>query len=134
MCFPCERIRGGRPAARPKIVVVTAEQEYNAKETLPAFFKADVERKLGVKPTFINSDSTTDIPGLDALDDADLLVLYARRRTLPEDQLAKFRAYVKRGKPLVALAPARTRSKAGRSSTATCSAATTTITTAKTSP
>jgi type 1 glutamine amidotransferase len=93
----------GKPA---HVVVVTAEQEYNAKETLPAFFKSDEVRKaLGAeaKITFINSDSTTNIDGLDALDDADLLVMFVRRRTLPDAQLAKFKAYLGRGKPLVAL-------------------------------
>jgi type 1 glutamine amidotransferase len=95
------------PARPAHVVVVTAEQEYDAKDTLPAFFKSDEVRKAlpadAVKVTFINSDSTTNIDGLDALDDADLLVLFVRRRTLPEAQLAKFKAYLDRGKPLVAL-------------------------------
>jgi type 1 glutamine amidotransferase len=93
----------GKP---PHLVVVTAEQEYDAKETLPAFFKSDEVRKAlpaGAKVTFLNSDSTTNIDGLEALDDADLLVLFVRRRTLPDAQLAKFKAYLERGKPLVAL-------------------------------
>jgi type 1 glutamine amidotransferase len=90
----------------PHIVVVTAEQEYDAKNTLPAFFKSDDVRQAlpaDATVTFINSDSTTNIDGLDALDDADLLILFARRRTLPDAQLAKFKAYLDRGKPLVAL-------------------------------
>jgi type 1 glutamine amidotransferase len=93
-------------AKSPHVVVVTAEQEYNAKETLPAFFKSDEVRNAlpaEAKLTFINSDSTTNIDGLGALDDADLLVLFVRRRTLPDTQLAKFKAYLDRGKPLVAL-------------------------------
>jgi type 1 glutamine amidotransferase/nicotinamidase-related amidase len=93
--------------AKPaKVVVVTAEQEYEAKETLPAFFKSpEVVAALGkgVETVHLNSDSTTDIPGLDALDDADLLVLYARRRTLPAEQVERFRAYLAKGKPLVAV-------------------------------
>jgi type 1 glutamine amidotransferase len=40
---------------------------------------------------------------LDVLDDADLLVLYARRRTLPAEQVERFRAYLAKGKPLVAI-------------------------------
>lgn len=94
------------PGKPPHVVVVTAEQEYNAKETLPAFFKSDEVRKAlpaDAKVTLINSDSTTNIDGLDALDDADLLVLFVRRRTLPDEQLSKFKAYLDRGKPLVAL-------------------------------
>lgn len=92
--------------AKPaKIVVVTAEQEYKAKETLPAFFKSPaVIAALGAAETIhVNSDSTSDIPGLEALDDADLLVLYARRRTLPAEQVERFRAYLAKGKPIVAI-------------------------------
>lgn len=92
--------------AKPaKIVVVTAEQEYKAKETLPAFFKLpEVVAALGAAETIhVNSDSTSDIPGLEALDDADLLVLYARRRTLPAEQVERFRAYLAKGKPIVAI-------------------------------
>jgi type 1 glutamine amidotransferase len=91
------------PPAAPKVVVVTAEEEYDAKTTLPAFVKADVESRLGVRATFLNSDSKTEIQGLEALDDADLLVLFVRRRTLPDAQLGRIKAYLDRGKPLVAL-------------------------------
>ena len=89
--------------ARPtKVVLISAEQEYQAKETLPAFAKEELE-KLGFACTHINSDSTTSIEGLGALDDADVLVLYHRRRTLPEDQLARFKAWFDAGKPVVAV-------------------------------
>jgi type 1 glutamine amidotransferase len=96
----------GANAKPAHIVVLTAEQEYNARETLPAFFKSDEVRKAlgaGAKITLINSDSTTHIDGLEALDDADLLVMFVRRRTLPDAQLATFKAYLDRGRPLVAL-------------------------------
>jgi type 1 glutamine amidotransferase len=99
-------VQAAPPAKPAHIVVITAEQEYHAKETLPAFFKSEEVRKAlpaGAKVTLINSDSTTNIDGLDALDDADLLVMFVRRRTLPDAQLAKFKAYLDRGKPLVAL-------------------------------
>jgi type 1 glutamine amidotransferase/nicotinamidase-related amidase len=90
-------------ARPPRVVIVTAEQEYDAKDTLAAFAKKELEEKLGYKVTCINSDSTTDVPGLEALDEADLLILFMRRRTLPEEQLKKFQAYFEAGKPVVAL-------------------------------
>ena len=89
-----------------KVVVITAEQEYKAKETLPAFFQsAEVVAALGegAETVLLNSDSTSDIPGLAALDDADLLVLYARRRTLPAEQIDRMRVYLAKGRPLVAV-------------------------------
>jgi type 1 glutamine amidotransferase/nicotinamidase-related amidase len=93
--------------AKPaKVVVITAEQEYKSKETLPAFFEsAEVVAALGkgAETVLISSDSPSDIPGLEALDDADLLVLYARRRTLPAEQIDRVRAYLAKGRPLVAI-------------------------------
>jgi type 1 glutamine amidotransferase/nicotinamidase-related amidase len=88
---------------QPKIVFVLAEDEYHAKDTLPVFASSELEKRFGWKPTILQTDSKTDLPGLSALDDADLLVLYARRRTLPDDQVARFRKYLDAGKPLVAL-------------------------------
>jgi type 1 glutamine amidotransferase len=90
---------GARP---PHIVIVTAEQEYDAKDTLPAFAKSELAPR-GYKVTCINSDSTTDIPGLEALDDADLLIMFMRRRTLPDAELKHFQSYFDSGKPVVAI-------------------------------
>jgi len=89
-------------ARPPNVVIVTAEQEYDAKDTLPAFAKSELEPR-GYKITCINSDSTTDIPGLEALDDADLLIMFMRRRTLPDDQLKHFQSYFESGRPVVAI-------------------------------
>ena len=95
--------QNGTTGAQPRIVFVISEDEYHAKETLPAFAREELEKKLGWKPHTIQSDSKTDIPGLDALENADLLVLYARRRTLPDEQLNRFKKYFESGKPLVAV-------------------------------
>ena len=95
--------QGGNAAAQPRIVFVIAEDEYKASDTLPLFAREELESKLRWKPRILNSDSKTEISGLEALDDADLLVLYARRRTLPDEQLARFRKYFDSGKPVVAL-------------------------------
>src|SRR5688572_19805431 len=77
--------QGGTTGAEPRIVFVIAEDEYKASETLPAFAREELESKLKWKPHLIQSDSKTGIEGLEALDNADLLVLYARRRTLPDE-------------------------------------------------
>lgn len=89
-------------AKKPKVVLISAEQEYKAKETLPKFAK-EVLEPLGFATQHLNSDDVKSIAGLEALDDADVLVLYLRRRTLPEDQLAKFKAWFDAGKPVIAL-------------------------------
>jgi type 1 glutamine amidotransferase/nicotinamidase-related amidase len=88
-------------ARQPRIVFVLAEDEYWAKETMPAFAKEELEKRLGWKATVLQSDSKTELPGLEAIDDADLLVLYMRRRTLPDAQLNRFKKYFDSGKPVV---------------------------------
>lgn len=85
-----------------RVLLITGEHEYLAKETLPAFAK-EVLEPLGFATKHINSDDVKTIPGLEAMKDADLIVLYLRRRTLPDDQLAVFKAWFEAGKPVVAL-------------------------------
>lgn len=92
----------GDPAP-PRIVVAIAEDEYDAKDTLPAFAREELEKRLGARCTVLHSKDKTDLPGLEALDAADLLILYFRRTTLPEDQLNRFKRYFEAGKPVVAL-------------------------------
>jgi type 1 glutamine amidotransferase len=82
-------------------VFVIAEDEYSAKDTLPEFAKTELEGKLHWTPKILQSDSKTDIPGLEAVDRADLLVLFMRRRELPAEQLNHFKKYFEAGKPVV---------------------------------
>ena len=89
------------PISAPRIVFVISEDEYFAKDTLPEFAHSVLEAKLHWKPQIIQSDSKTDIPGLEALGTADLLVLYMRRRELPDEQLTRFKKYFESGKPVV---------------------------------
>ena len=99
------REAGDRVAAKaqPRIVFVLAEDEYHAKETMPAFAKDELEKRLGWKATILQGDSKTELQGIEAVDDADLLVLYMRRRTLPADRLNRFKKHFDSGKPVVAL-------------------------------
>src|SRR5207237_2524643 len=79
------------------------EEEYFAKDTLPAFAHDELEAKLHWHPTLLQSDDKTDLPGTEALDKADLLVLFMRRRELPPDQLGRFKKYFESGRPVVAI-------------------------------
>ena len=86
-------------ARPPTVVFAIAENEYNAKTTLPEFAKRELE-PLGIRSVFLHSDSN-DLPGTEALKDADLLVIYMRRKTLPPEQLDRFKAYFASGKPVI---------------------------------
>ena len=90
--------------ARPiNIVFAIGEDEYHAKETLPAFAKAELEGKLNCKCIILQSDNKADLPGLEALKDADLLVMFMRRRALPDEQLKMLVRYMDAGKPVVGI-------------------------------
>ncbi len=87
----------------PHVVVTICEDEYRAKETLPPLMRTLADR-LGAQCTvLIGNDAKTDIPGLDALETADVLVMFLRRTTLPAEQLDKFKAYFQRGGHVLAL-------------------------------
>ncbi|HET6247714.1 MAG TPA: ThuA domain-containing protein [Tepidisphaeraceae bacterium] len=95
-----EVIGDAKPA---NIVFAIAEDEYHASETLPAFAKEHLEGKLNCKCVFLQSDSKTDLPGLEALKSADVLVMFMRRRSLPDAELKAFQAYFDAGKPVVGI-------------------------------
>jgi len=100
---------GHGPAAhdrRPHVVYVLADDEYKTEQTLPEFAR----RELGeaYRSTFCvaqldESSRRADVPGLEALYDADLLVLSMRRRALPVPQMDHLERYLRAGKPLIAL-------------------------------
>ena len=90
-------------AAPPLIVLVSGEEEYHSAETLPAFAKF-LETNQAVKTICLRRELKPDtIAGLDALERADLLILFARRMTLPDEQLKKFQTYFASGKPVIGL-------------------------------
>ena len=86
------------------IVFVIGEREYQTRHTLPAFAEQHLMPR-GFRCTFVFADSTdrNAFPGLEAIADADLLVLSVRRRTLKRASLALLRDYLDEGGPMVAL-------------------------------
>ena len=95
-------LRAAEPA---RIVCMIGEEEYKTWETLPDFAAKEL-KAAGHRVTIINADAAdkNQFPGLiEALRDADLLVLSVRRRTPPKEQLDAVRAYLAAGKPLVGI-------------------------------
>ncbi len=90
---------------RPKIVVAIAEPQYGTRETLAHFARERWKQLQGFEVAILQGDPAKhDVPGLaEALQDADLLVLSARRVALPEKDARALRAYLDGGKPLIAL-------------------------------
>lgn len=89
-------------AAEPHVVFVVNECEYGSEKTMPRFAQR-LRDRYGCRCTVLLGHGKHEIPGLEALDTADVMVLFVRRKTLPKQQMAMIRKYLKAGKPLVAL-------------------------------
>ncbi len=88
---------------RKHVVVVMAEEGYGTAKTLPPFALTNLGADFKITCVYANSKDRNDIPGIDALDDADVAIWSIRRRTLPAKQLDVFRRFIAAGKPLVAI-------------------------------
>src|SRR5271167_1524841 len=86
---------GDGPGKGKHIVLVSGDEEYRSEEALPQLgkilakhhgFKCTVLFAIDPKDGTINPN-VSDIPGLEALRTADLLVLFTRFRNLPDEQM-----------------------------------------------
>ncbi len=93
-----------QPDDRPRAVFMIGEDEYKTEETLPAFAAKELE-PLGIRCNFAIADPKTphDFRGIEALKDANLLVLSVRRRAPTAEQMRIIRQYVDAGKPVVGI-------------------------------
>lgn len=101
-------ILGGQPFRFPDdqrkhLVIVMAEDEYNTAQTLPPFALKNFGAYFKISCVYANAEDRNDIPGIAALNNADLAIWSIRRRTLPKNQLDVLRKYIADGKPLVAI-------------------------------
>lgn len=103
-----DQILGGQPFrfkndSRPHVAIVIAEKEYRTNESLPPFALDHLGQEFRVSYVFANEKERNDLPGIDVLSDADVLLLSVRRRVLPPDQMSVVRRYLKSGKPIVGI-------------------------------
>ncbi len=105
---------GGSGAGRGKHIVLVAgdDAEYHSEQALPALakilavhhgFTCTVLFSINPEDGTIDPRAKRNIPGLDALKTADLLILFIRWRDLPDDQMKEFVDYVESGRPVLAL-------------------------------
>lgn len=101
----------GGVGAGKHVVFVTGDEEYRSEEGMPLL--ARILARLGCRCTVLFAiDGKTgaidpgvrdNIPGLQALDGADLMVLFTRFRDLPDADMQHVVDYVQSGRPIVAL-------------------------------
>lgn len=94
------------------IVLISGDEEYRSEETLPelakilsAFhgFRCTILFAIDKKDGSINPAQLDNIPGLQALDSADLMVILTRFRNLPDDQMTHIVNYLHSGKPVIGI-------------------------------
>jgi type 1 glutamine amidotransferase len=104
---------GGRgPGRGQHIVLVSGDEEYRSEEALPQLakilsthhgFKCTVLFAIDPADGTINPNRNDNIPGLETLASADLMILFTRFRDLPDAQMKHIVDYVESGKPIVAM-------------------------------
>lgn len=103
---------GDGPGKGKSIVLISGDEEYRSEECLPQLAKI-LAKRHGFKCTVlfaidpatgeIDPNNTRNIPGLEALDSADLMIILTRFRALPDDQMKHVDDYLKAGKPVIGL-------------------------------
>lgn len=103
---------GEGPGKGKHIVFIAAEESYRSEESMPQMarilskhhgFKCTVLFGIDPKDGTINPMVKDNIPGLEALETADLLVAFMRWRELPDDQMKRIIDYTESGKPIVGI-------------------------------
>ncbi len=100
------------PGKGKHIVFVTGDEEYRSEESMPQLAKI-MARHHGFKCTVlfaidrtdgtINPQQNDNIPGLEVLEKADLMVIFTRFRDLPDEQMKHILDYIDSGRPIVGL-------------------------------
>lgn len=88
--------------AQPLKIHLIGVGEYDAAKSM-AEFQKHLEQNYKVECTASLGGNSKSLDKLDALKSADLLVIFARRLNLPEDQMAILRQHWEKGKPIVAM-------------------------------
>lgn len=103
---------GEGPGKGKHIVFISGDEEYRSEEALPMLAKILAEHHgfettvlFAIDPQTgeIDPDNLTNIPGLEQLRKADLMVIFTRFRELPDAQMKYIDEYIKAGKPVVGM-------------------------------
>ena len=88
---------------RPHLAVLVAEDEYETERTLPPFAVAQLGKQFRVSYVFGSDQHRNQIPGLEVLKEADVLLISVRRRVLRPESMKLVREFVMAGKPVVGI-------------------------------
>jgi type 1 glutamine amidotransferase len=106
-------LEGGEGPGKGKhIVLLAGDEEYRSEDSMPQLakilavhhgFKCTVLFAINKETGEIDPKTLDNIPGLQALDSADLMVMFLRFRELPDEQMKYIIDYTNSGKPIIGL-------------------------------
>lgn len=100
------------PGKGKRVVLVSGDEEYRSEEALPQLgrilskrhgFSCTVLFAVDPKDGTINPVIQNNIPGMESLKNADLMVIATRFRNLPDEQMRHIVEYLDAGKPIIAM-------------------------------
>lgn len=99
------------PLAGKHVVLIAGDDEYRSEESIPQLARILAARHGATCTVLFTIDPKTgfidpganNIPGLAALDEADLMVIFARFRELPDEQMKHLVDYIESGRPIIGL-------------------------------
>lgn len=103
---------GAGPGKGKHIVLIAGDDEYRSEDLIPQLgkvlsrhhgFKCTVLFSIDKQDGTINPGQKDHIPGLAALENADLMVIFARFRELPDEQMKYIIDFANSGKPIMGL-------------------------------
>ena len=104
------RYPAGKPAKGKKLVLIASDHEYRSEETIPALARILAKRHgfdctvlFGVDANGEIEAGVSNVPGLEALKDADGMVIFTRFLALPPEQMKHIDDYLNRAGPVVGL-------------------------------
>jgi putative membrane-bound dehydrogenase-like protein len=102
--------KGAEPAKGKKLVLIASDHEYRSEETLPALARIlakhhgfDCTVLFGLNDKGEIEAGSSNVPGMEALADADGLVFFARFLAPKPEQMKHLDAYLNRGGPVLGL-------------------------------
>lgn len=91
---------------KPLVVFILGDHEYSGEETMPIIaeeLKKNYNMRVKVLTAYPDHNAEENIPGLKALEKADLAVFFLRWRRLPEEQIKHIENYLESGRPVMGL-------------------------------
>lgn len=100
------------PGRGKHIVLISGDEEYRSEEAMPQLakilathhgFRCTVLFAINPADGTIDPNVRNNIPGLETLKSADLMILFTRFRDLPDEQMKHIVDYVESGRPIMGL-------------------------------